>query len=87
MNETDLRINYKAFVHICLAKATQKIALISIIIPELAQKATLPHSRPVVEPTATPQCKLFLGGKYSLRHLEKLLELNLKIAVIKGRLL
>lgn len=61
--------------------------MISTIIPELAQKATLPQSRPAVEPTATPQFKLFLGGKYNLRHLVKLLELNLKIAVIKGRLL
>ena len=59
----------------------------TIFVPELAHKATPPHSRPAVDPSATPQCKLFLGGKWSLRHLEQLFELNLKTAVTKGRLL
>lgn len=58
-----------------------------IIIPELAHKATPLHSSPAVDPNATPQCKLFLGGKLSLCHLGQLLELNLNTAAIKGRLL
>lgn len=58
-----------------------------IIIPELAHKATPLHSSPAVDPNATPQCKLLLGGKLSLCHLEQFFELNLKTAVIKGRLL